>query len=127
MSWYTVPTASDDTQSPHTSDAQSSDPHLRSTREVIGYHLQASDGTIGHVVDFILDDTTWAIRSVVVDTGTWWPGKRVVLPWQRIENIHWVDSTVEVGVLRATVKRHPTYDPTRLRQQTPSSNGQLRP
>jgi hypothetical protein len=51
----------------------------------------------------------------------------MVLPWQRIEGIHWVDSTVEAGVLRATVKRHPAYDPTRLRQQEPARSGQTRP
>jgi hypothetical protein len=127
MSWYTALSTIDDSQSPRKRDSQCGDPHLRSTREVIGYRLRASDGTIGHVVDFIVDDTTWTIRSVVVDTGPWWPGKRVALPWQRIEHIHWVDSTVEVGVLRATVKRHPAYDPAKMRQQNRTQNGPLRP
>jgi hypothetical protein len=94
-----------------------SDAHLRSTREVIGYRLQARDGAIGHVVDFIVDDSAWTFRSVVVDTSTWRPGKRVVLPWQRIADINWDTSTVEVRVLRSTVKQHPIYDLARLRQQ----------
>jgi uncharacterized protein YrrD len=127
MSWYTVPSTNDGAQSPCKGGAQGGDPHLRSTREVIGYRLQASDGAIGHVVDFIVDDITWTIRSVVVDTGTWWPGKRVVLPLQRIEQIHWVDSTVEVGVLGATIKRHPAYDPAKMRQQNRTQNSPLRP
>ena len=52
------------------------DPHLRSTHDVSGYHIQATDGEIGHVEDFIIDDETWAIRYLIVDTRNWWPGKR---------------------------------------------------
>jgi sporulation protein YlmC with PRC-barrel domain len=127
MSYSTAPSTLNDVQDPRKGDSLRGDPRLRSTRELIGYRLQASDGASGHVVDFIIDDTIWTIRFVVVDTGIWWPGKRVVLPWQRIEAIHWVDSTVEVGVLRATVKRHPEYVPARLRQQERIQNGSLRP
>jgi hypothetical protein len=46
------------------------DPHLRSTQEVSGYHIQATDGEIGHVKDFIIDDETWAIRYLIIDTLT---------------------------------------------------------
>ncbi|MGB9470216.1 MAG: hypothetical protein WBQ59_12785, partial [Candidatus Acidiferrum sp.] len=49
------------------------DPHLRSTRAVTGYHIQAKDGEVGHVGDFIVDDETWAIRYLIVDTKNWWP------------------------------------------------------
>ena len=55
------------------------DPHLRSTSEVTGYHIQALDGEIGHVEDFIIDDETWSIRYLVVDTKNWWAGKRVLV------------------------------------------------
>ncbi len=127
MSWYAAPSTVGAVGRPGEGDTHRNDPHLCSTREVIGYRLQASDGTIGQVVDFIVDDTTWVIRSAVVDTGAWLPGKRVLLPWQRIKDIHWSDSTVEVGLLRATVKRHPAYDQTRLWPQNQIRNGQTRP
>ena len=52
------------------------DSHLRSTNEVTGYHIEAADGEIGHVADFIVDDETWAIRYLEVDMRNWWPGKR---------------------------------------------------
>ena len=52
------------------------DPHLRSMRQVKGYHIHANDGSIGHVEDFIVDDDTWAIRHLIVDTGNWLPGKK---------------------------------------------------
>jgi hypothetical protein len=52
------------------------DTHLRSTNAVSGYHIQASDGEIGNVEDFIVDDETWAIRYLIINTRNWWPGKR---------------------------------------------------
>jgi uncharacterized protein YrrD len=55
------------------------DPHLRSTHDVDGHHIQASDGEIGHVDDFIIDDETWAIRYLIIDTQNWWAGKKVLI------------------------------------------------
>ena len=63
-------------------------PHLRSTQEVSGYHIQAVDGKIGHVEDFIIDDwTTWAIRYLIVNTQNWWPGKKVLVSPKWIERV----------------------------------------
>jgi hypothetical protein len=44
------------------------DNHLRSAQEVMGYRIQAQDGAIGHVEDFILDDGTWQVRYIIIDT-----------------------------------------------------------
>ena len=52
------------------------DPHLRSTRQVTGYHIHATDGEIGHVEDFIVDDENWTIRFLVVDTTTGFRGRK---------------------------------------------------
>jgi len=56
------------------------DLHLRSTQDVSGHHIQAADGEIGHVEDFIIDDKTWAIRYLVIDTQNWCRGKRSWFP-----------------------------------------------
>lgn len=56
--------------------AEGEDPHLRSTKDVTGRDIQARDGEIGHVEDFVIDDETWAIRYLIVDTRNWWPGRR---------------------------------------------------
>jgi len=55
------------------------DTHLRSSDEVIGYHIQALDGQIGHVEDFIVDDENWIIRYLVIDTKDILPGKNVLI------------------------------------------------
>src|ERR1044071_4192956 len=55
---------------------EAGDLHLRSAANVTGYHIEARDGEIGHVEDFIIDAETWEIRYMVVDTRNWLPGKK---------------------------------------------------
>ncbi len=52
---------------------------LQNTKQIYGRKLGATDGEIGHVKDFYYDDQTWTIRYLVVDTGTWLPGRQVLL------------------------------------------------
>ena len=52
---------------------------LHSIKELHGHSLEATDGSIGHVHAFYFDDTSWTVRYVVVDTGTWLPGRRVLI------------------------------------------------
>jgi len=85
------------------------DPHLRSTHYVSGYHIQATDGEIGHVEDFIIDDKTWAIRYLIIDTQNWWPGKKVLISPKWIESVSWSESKVFVNLDRETVKQSPEY------------------
>jgi uncharacterized protein YrrD len=85
------------------------DPHLRSTHDVSGHHIQALDGELGHVQDFIIDDETWAIRYLIVDTHNWWPGKKVLVSPQWIERVSWGESKVFVNLSRETIKQSPEY------------------
>jgi sporulation protein YlmC with PRC-barrel domain len=85
------------------------DPHLRSTHDVSGYHIQAEDGEIGHVEDFVIDDETWAIRYLVIDTRNWWPGKKVLVSPQWIERVSWNESKVFVNLIRDAIKQSPEY------------------
>jgi len=89
------------------------DPNLRSTRQVTGYHIQAMDGEIGHVQDFIVDDETWAIRYVVVNTQNWLPGKKVLVSPAWIRRVSWDKSKVFVGLSREPVKNSPGFDPSK--------------
>jgi hypothetical protein len=85
------------------------DHHLRSTYGVSGHHIQALDGEIGHVQDFIIDDETWAIRYLVIDTHNWWPGKKVLVSPQWIERVSWGERKVFVNLSRETIKQSPVY------------------
>lgn len=85
------------------------DPHLRSTDDVSGHDIQASDGEIGHVEDFIIDDETWAIRYLIIDTRNWWPGRKVLVSPQWIERVSWSESKVFVNLSREAIKQSPEY------------------
>jgi hypothetical protein len=85
------------------------DPNLRSTGDVTGYHIQDADGEIGHVADFIIEDKTWAIRYLVIDTGNWWSGRKVLISPRWIERISWNESRVFVSLSRETIKQAPEY------------------
>jgi len=92
---------------------QSQDPHLRSSREVSGYHIHATDGDIGHVEDFLVDDLSWAIRYMIVDTTNWWPGKKVLVAPAWIERVDWDKAMVHVHLRRDQIRTSPEYDPAR--------------
>jgi len=91
------------------SQERSGDPHLRSIGEAIKYHIRAKDREIGHVEDFLIDDHTWAIRYLVVDTRNWWPGKKVLLSPQWIERVSWRQASVHVDVVSETIAAAPDY------------------
>jgi sporulation protein YlmC with PRC-barrel domain len=90
------------------------DPHLRSTREVTGYHIEAADGGIGHVQDFIVDDEEWTIRHVVVDTRNWLPGKNVLVSPQSIARVSWEERKVYVDPPREKIKEAPGFHASAL-------------
>ena len=85
------------------------DAHLRSMQGVSGYHIEATDGAIGHVNDFIIDAETWAIRYLVVDTQNWWLGKKVLVSPRWIGSVSWSDSKVLVNLTREAIKQAPEY------------------
>ena len=84
------------------------DPHLRSTSEVTGYSIHATDGDIGHVDDFIVDDGGWSIRYVVVSRS--WLGKKVILSPEWIERVSWEERSVFVRLTREAIKDAPEWD-----------------
>ena len=54
--------------------------HLRSAKGITGYHLHGRDGVIGEVTDFLVDDGTWEVRYLVIETcSSWWDETRKVL------------------------------------------------
>ncbi len=90
--------------------AESGDVHLRSAREVRGYHIQGSDEAIGHVEDFIVDDKSWEIRYLVIDTSNWWIGKKVLVAPQWASRISWSENKVYVDLSRQAIKKSPEWN-----------------
>lgn len=76
------------------------DPYLRSTREVSSYKVQALDGDIGTIEDLIMDDANWFIRYLLVNTGSWLSGQKVMLPARSIGAIMWSNRLVKLAQSR---------------------------
>ena len=93
-------------------EAANGEPDLRSVDDVTGYDVQATNGEIGHVEDFLFDPDEWAIRYVAVDTRDWLPGRKVLIGLNWIQQIRWDDEVVHVNHTRQQIKDSPRYDPS---------------
>lgn len=91
---------------------ENTDPHLRSTKEILNYKILAEDGEIGHMEDFIVDIESWFIRYMVVDTKNWLPAKKVILSPDWIHDVSWKDTCVTVSLPKAAIESSPEYDPS---------------
>ncbi|MEY4917893.1 MAG: hypothetical protein RL616_1806 [Verrucomicrobiota bacterium] len=87
--------------------AKSPDAHLRSTQAVKGYHLQATDGIIGHVHDFMMDEESWVIGELVIKTGSRFSGHEVLIPVSKVIRISYEESTVFVSLTKEAVAQSP--------------------
>ncbi len=85
--------------------------HYLNTHDVMGHYVEASDGSIGHIEDFIIDDADWSIRYMVVDTKNWWPGKKVLISPQWVSSFDWNNEKVFVDMTKDKIKSSPEYDP----------------
>ena len=104
---------------------ENDDPHLRSCKAVEGYHIHATDGDIGHVKGLLVDEETWAIRYIVVDTSNWWLGHRVLVTPQWIREVSWTDAKASVGLTRQAVQDAPPYDPAAQLDQKQEAEGDV--
>ncbi len=88
-----------------------SDPHLRSLAAISGYHILASDGSIGKAEDFLIDDAGWGVRFLVVDTGSWWSGQHTLISPHAVKEISWADREIRLDVSRDQVRTSPPWSP----------------
>ena len=89
---------------------ETGDVHLRSASEVRGYHIKGSDDAIGHVEDFIVDDKSWEVRYLVIDTSNWWFGKKVLVAPHWASRVSWEERRVHVDLSRQAIKNSPEWN-----------------
>jgi sporulation protein YlmC with PRC-barrel domain len=80
---------------------------LRSCNQLLGYAIHASDGEIGSLHDLYFDDQSTAIRYLVVDTGNWLPGRRVLLAPAAIGGVDADREEIITGLTRQQVEDSP--------------------
>ena len=82
---------------------------LHKTSYMRGFHVQATDGGIGHVDEFLIDES-WSVRYLVVDTSNWIGGKSVLIPSTAVESVKSPDKKIFLKITRAEVESSPPLD-----------------
>lgn len=83
---------------------------LRSIKQLYGDKLGASDGDLGHVKDFYFDDRDWAIRYLVADTGTWLPGRQVLISPHSLGRLDQAGKVLRVNLTRKQMEGSPSIE-----------------
>lgn len=86
------------------------DVHLRSVREVSRYHVIGVGDTLGHISDFFADESSWAVKYIAVDTGSWWSGNKVLIAPRFATGVSWEQQSVQVTMDRSAIERSPAWD-----------------
>jgi hypothetical protein len=86
------------------------DPNLRSVDDVQGYHLQAADGEIGHLENFLIDEASWAIKYLIIATTNWLPGNRILILPETVRQINGSEGQVRIGLTREEVQTSPRWN-----------------
>jgi hypothetical protein len=82
---------------------------LHKTSYLMGFHLHATDGEIGHVDDFLVDPA-WNVRYLVVDTSNWIGGKHVLLSPTAIHKVDVEAQEIRVQMTRDQIEHSPSVD-----------------
>ena len=85
------------------------DCHLRSVNELRGYRVQGSDDEVGHIQDFIVDDTSWEVRYLIVDTSNWWFGTRVLVAPHWASRVSWAERNICFYMSREAIRNSPEW------------------
>jgi len=81
---------------------------LHKANEMRGYHIVATDGAIGHVKDFLIDEHGWTLRYLVVDTSNWIGGKSVLIASTAIARVDSPGRHIHVALTRDAIKSGPS-------------------
>lgn len=83
---------------------------LHKTSKMRGFHIVATDGEIGHVDEFLVDEATWSVRYLVVDTSNWIGGRSVLISPAQVESVDSQDEAIRVKLTREAIKNSPSVD-----------------
>jgi len=85
--------------------------NLRSTKGILGYHIHAQDEHFGHIDDIAIDTTDWTLRYLVINTGNWFSGKKVLVSTSWVSTISWLDKAISTSLKADEIRNAPSFDP----------------
>lgn len=83
---------------------------LRSSEELYGYTIQATDAEVGEVDDFFFDDARWLVRYLVVETGEWLGGRQVLVAREALGEPNWLAGILPVNLTEEQIEHSPPTD-----------------
>jgi len=87
---------------------------LHKTQKVIGYHIHATNGEIGHVDDLLFDEAGWGIKYLVVDTSNWIGGRSVLIASSMVEKLDSPGQLIYVKMTREQIEQGPSVDSAQI-------------
>jgi len=84
---------------------------LRSIKDMLDYSILATDGEIGHVSDILLGDSDLKVRYLVIDTGGWLAGRKVLLSTSWLSSVAPNKKALVVNMDQKRIQEAPPYDP----------------
>jgi hypothetical protein len=86
---------------------------LLSINDLEGYAIEATDGDIGRVCDALFDDQSWAVRYLVVETGSWLKSRKVLISPAALGCADRPNRMLPVSINREQVRSSPDIDTER--------------
>ncbi|HVL77272.1 MAG TPA: PRC-barrel domain-containing protein [Noviherbaspirillum sp.] len=83
---------------------------LHSAKNLIGFTVHGTDGEVGSVDDVYFDDERWVVRYLVVDTGTWLTGRKVLLSPLSFRQADWDGGTILMNLTQEQIRNSPGID-----------------
>jgi len=74
---------------------------------MMGYDIQTTDGSIGHLSDLRVDDGRWTIHELVVETGHWYSGKKILIAPDKVKHVSYEEAKVFVTLTKEDIQRAP--------------------
>ena len=90
--------------SPPEEEGSDRETRVHGTSEAFGYTIEATDGEIGRVNDLVVEERTWEIQFLVIDTGNWLSGRKVIVDTHWIDQVNWQEGTVAVSLPRNAIR-----------------------
>ena len=87
---------------------------LHKAQKMIGYHIVAADGEIGHVDELLFDEASWSVRYLVVDTSNWMGGKSVLVSTRAIEKLDSPGKQIHVNLTREQIQSAPSEEDVQI-------------
>jgi hypothetical protein len=83
---------------------------LKRIKSTLGFDIQAEDGQIGSVDDYLFDSQTWTVRYMVAETGSWLADRQVLLSPEKLGQPDWDSEEFPVALTTEAVENAPPVE-----------------